>query len=335
MIGLLGDTDDERALAGDQLYVDLDLSHDNLPAGSRIEVGDDVVLEVTAKPHAGLQEVPRPVRRGRGRVRQQRGGQPAPAARAECPRRARRGGPPRRRRSAGLTLLRRRPATSQEGHRLTRRVRGMSERVPVRPAGPARPSPSGVPSRPHRPPTWSPYGYPARRRDGDDTHPSASDADRPVLRRRTRGAPAAGREARGSRPPSWRPACSSAVPPASAARPSGLRRTTACSRLVAHRHAERRLGRPGRGDRLDREGRPERAALGGEDQRERPRRLRLRLGHHPERRTARSSPTTTSPPSPGNGGQMSVDFNDGSHATAKVLGTDPLTDTAVIQAEGV
>ena len=31
MIGLLGDTDDERALAGDQLYVDLDLSHDNLP----------------------------------------------------------------------------------------------------------------------------------------------------------------------------------------------------------------------------------------------------------------------------------------------------------------
>ena len=33
MVGLLGDTDDERALAGDQLYVDLDLSHDNLPAG--------------------------------------------------------------------------------------------------------------------------------------------------------------------------------------------------------------------------------------------------------------------------------------------------------------
>ena len=30
MVGLLGDTDDERALAGDQLYVDLDLSHDNL-----------------------------------------------------------------------------------------------------------------------------------------------------------------------------------------------------------------------------------------------------------------------------------------------------------------
>jgi hypothetical protein len=56
MVGLLGDTDAERALAGDQLYVDLDLSHDNLPAGSRIEVGADVVLEVTAKPHAGCKK---------------------------------------------------------------------------------------------------------------------------------------------------------------------------------------------------------------------------------------------------------------------------------------
>ena len=56
MVGLLGDTDDERAQAGDQLYVDLDLSHDNLPAGTRIAVGDDVVLEVTAKPHAGCKK---------------------------------------------------------------------------------------------------------------------------------------------------------------------------------------------------------------------------------------------------------------------------------------
>ena len=38
MVGLLADTDDERALAGDQLYVDLDISHANLPpaAGSAI-----------------------------------------------------------------------------------------------------------------------------------------------------------------------------------------------------------------------------------------------------------------------------------------------------------
>jgi putative serine protease PepD len=37
----------------------------------------------------------------------------------------------------------------------------------------------------------------------------------------------------------------------------------------------------------------------------------------------------------GKTGAMSVSFNDGSHANAKVLGTDPLTDTAVIQAQGV
>ncbi len=30
-----------------------------------------------------------------------------------------------------------------------------------------------------------------------------------------------------------------------------------------------------------------------------------------------------------------MSFNDGTHAKAKVVGTDPLTDTAVIQAEGV
>jgi putative serine protease PepD len=37
----------------------------------------------------------------------------------------------------------------------------------------------------------------------------------------------------------------------------------------------------------------------------------------------------------GNGGEITVSFNDGSHAAAKVLGTDPLTHTAVIQAENV
>jgi hypothetical protein len=56
MVSLLGDTLDERALAGDQLYVDLDLSHDNLPAGSRITIGDTAVLEVSAKPHAGCKK---------------------------------------------------------------------------------------------------------------------------------------------------------------------------------------------------------------------------------------------------------------------------------------
>jgi len=39
-------------LAGDQLYVDLDLSAANLPAGTRLGVGT-AVIEVTAQPHTG------------------------------------------------------------------------------------------------------------------------------------------------------------------------------------------------------------------------------------------------------------------------------------------
>ncbi|WP_036563208.1 S1C family serine protease [Nocardioides halotolerans] len=37
----------------------------------------------------------------------------------------------------------------------------------------------------------------------------------------------------------------------------------------------------------------------------------------------------------GDGGSLRVTFNDGSHAEATILGTDPLTDTAVIQAQDV
>jgi hypothetical protein len=40
------------ALAGDQLYVDLDLSGKNLPSGTRLAIGS-AVLEVTAQPHTG------------------------------------------------------------------------------------------------------------------------------------------------------------------------------------------------------------------------------------------------------------------------------------------
>ena len=37
----------------------------------------------------------------------------------------------------------------------------------------------------------------------------------------------------------------------------------------------------------------------------------------------------------GSGGSIRVDFNDGSHAVGKVVGTDPLTDVAVVQAQDV
>ncbi len=40
------------AQCGDQLYVDLDLSEANMPAGTRIAVGE-AILEVQAEPHTG------------------------------------------------------------------------------------------------------------------------------------------------------------------------------------------------------------------------------------------------------------------------------------------
>ena len=51
-IALLAQTQDRRALAGDQLYVDLDLGEDNLQPGQRLAIGT-AVLEVTDKPHRG------------------------------------------------------------------------------------------------------------------------------------------------------------------------------------------------------------------------------------------------------------------------------------------
>lgn len=43
------------ALAGDQLFVDLDLSEPNLPPGTRLAVGT-AVLEVATKPHTGCRK---------------------------------------------------------------------------------------------------------------------------------------------------------------------------------------------------------------------------------------------------------------------------------------
>lgn len=49
---LVAVTRDRQALAGDQLYVDLDLSDANLPPGTRLEIGS-AVIEVTDQPHNG------------------------------------------------------------------------------------------------------------------------------------------------------------------------------------------------------------------------------------------------------------------------------------------
>lgn len=49
---LVAQDKDRWPLAGDQLYIDMDLSKENLPAGSHIEVGT-TVLEVSPLPHLG------------------------------------------------------------------------------------------------------------------------------------------------------------------------------------------------------------------------------------------------------------------------------------------
>ena len=49
---LAGDDPERMALAGDQLYVDLDIGVDNLPAGTRLAIGT-AVIEITAPPHTG------------------------------------------------------------------------------------------------------------------------------------------------------------------------------------------------------------------------------------------------------------------------------------------
>ncbi|HWN08957.1 MAG TPA: hypothetical protein VNO50_06695 [Pyrinomonadaceae bacterium] len=52
VIALLAGVKDRWQLAGDQLFVDLDLSAENLPAGTQLAVGSAVV-EVTPLPHLG------------------------------------------------------------------------------------------------------------------------------------------------------------------------------------------------------------------------------------------------------------------------------------------
>jgi MOSC domain-containing protein YiiM len=54
-IALLAGTRDRWPLAGDQLYVDLDLGEENLPPGTRLQAGESI-LEVTEKPHLGCKK---------------------------------------------------------------------------------------------------------------------------------------------------------------------------------------------------------------------------------------------------------------------------------------
>jgi MOSC domain-containing protein YiiM len=52
---LLAQSEERWAMAGDQLFVDFDLSEDNIPPGTRLAVGS-VILEVSAEPHSGCKK---------------------------------------------------------------------------------------------------------------------------------------------------------------------------------------------------------------------------------------------------------------------------------------
>lgn len=54
-IALIAQAEERWPLAGDQLFLDLDLSKENLPAGTRLTLGS-AIIEVTAQPHTGCKK---------------------------------------------------------------------------------------------------------------------------------------------------------------------------------------------------------------------------------------------------------------------------------------
>ncbi|HSL46636.1 MAG TPA: MOSC domain-containing protein [Anaerolineales bacterium] len=54
-IELLAQAQERWPLAGDQLYIDMELSDDNLPPGTRLSIGS-AILEVSAQPHTGCRK---------------------------------------------------------------------------------------------------------------------------------------------------------------------------------------------------------------------------------------------------------------------------------------
>jgi hypothetical protein len=55
VIALVAGDKENWPLAGDQFFVDFDLSDENLPPGTRLGIGD-AVLEITAEPHLGCKK---------------------------------------------------------------------------------------------------------------------------------------------------------------------------------------------------------------------------------------------------------------------------------------
>jgi hypothetical protein len=55
VVALVADDPGRRDLAGDQLYLDMDLSYENLPPGTQLELGE-AIIEVTEPPHTGCKK---------------------------------------------------------------------------------------------------------------------------------------------------------------------------------------------------------------------------------------------------------------------------------------
>jgi hypothetical protein len=55
VVSLVADDPARRELAGDQLYLDMDLSYENLPPGTQLSIGEAVV-EITEPPHTGCKK---------------------------------------------------------------------------------------------------------------------------------------------------------------------------------------------------------------------------------------------------------------------------------------
>ena len=54
-IALVAQREERWALAGDQLYIDFDLSEDNIPPGTQLAIGS-AIIEVSAQPHSGCKK---------------------------------------------------------------------------------------------------------------------------------------------------------------------------------------------------------------------------------------------------------------------------------------
>lgn len=55
VIALLAQDEERWQLAGDQMFIDLDLSESNLPAGTKLSIGE-AIIEITAQPHSGCKK---------------------------------------------------------------------------------------------------------------------------------------------------------------------------------------------------------------------------------------------------------------------------------------